>query len=83
MNCLVPINLPEHFTIIKTEEVRLTRKTATILDDKDLTSIKCSIRPSCDRFRNCFFCRFMKLWNSKPYGIRQQSAITNLDAMTI
>ena len=76
INDLVPINLPEHFTIIKPEDVRLTRKTATILDDKDMTSIKCSIKPSCESFRNCFFYRTMKLWNSVPYNIRQQSAIT-------
>ena len=76
INSLVPINLPEHFTIIKPEDVRLTRKTATILDEKDVTSFKCSIKPSCDSFRNCFYYRTMKLWNIVPYSIRQQSAIT-------
>ena len=78
INHLVPINLPEHFTIIKPEDVRLTRKTATILDDKDMTSIKCSIKPSYDSYRNCFFYRTMKLWNSVPYTFRPQSAITKL-----
>ena len=76
MNCLVPIKLPEHFTVIKPKDVRLTRKTATILEDKDTTSIKCSIKPLCDSFKNCFFHRTMILWNKIPYSIRQQSAIT-------
>ena len=76
MNCLVPISLPEHFTAIKPKEVRFTRKTATIIDDKDMTSIKCSIKPSCDSFRNCFFYRTMLLWNSILYSFRQQSEIS-------
>ena len=52
MNCLVSINLPEHFTVIKPKDVRFTRKTATIIEDKDTTSIKCSIKPSCVSFKN-------------------------------
>ena len=43
MNCLVPIKLPEHFTVIKPKDVRFSRKTATIIEEKDTTSIKCSI----------------------------------------
>ena len=51
---LVPINLLEHFTIIKPEDVRLTRKTATISDDKDVTSINCNIKPSCAGYFTLF-----------------------------
>ena len=76
VNCLVPIDLPVHFTFIKHNDVKYTRKTANIIDEKDVTSIKCSIKPSCEIFRNCFFYRTMILWNSIPYIIRQQTAIT-------
>ena len=76
LNCIVPISLPEHFTVIKPKDVRFTRKTVAIIDNKDVTSIKCSIKPSCDSFRKCFFYRTMTLWNSIPYSIRQQSTIT-------
>ena len=32
----------------------------------DLTQIKCSIKPTGDIFKNCFFYKTMKLWNSIP-----------------
>ena len=40
INSLIPIKLPEHFTAIKPKDVRFTRKTATIIEDKNMTSIK-------------------------------------------
>ena len=45
INSLVPINLPEHFTIIKPENVRLTKNTATILDDKDGLALSVILNP--------------------------------------
>ena len=36
----------------------------------DLTQIKCSIKPTCDIFKNCFFYK-----NSIPYGNRQEKSI--------
>ena len=36
---LVPIKLPLNFTVIKPKDVRFTRKTATVKDDTDMTSI--------------------------------------------
>ena len=71
INNLVPIKLPEHFTFIKPDEVRYTRKTSVIIEDKDFTYIKCSIKPYCDSFRNSYFYRTMKLWNGLPYYTRQ------------
>ena len=41
----------------------------------DLTQIKCRIKPTCDIFKNFFFYKTMKLWNSIPYGIRQEKSI--------
>ena len=76
MNCLVPIALPEQFTVVQSNNVRLTRQTAAIKEDNDITTVNCSIKPSCDSFRNCFFYRTMTLWNSIPYIIRQQPSIT-------
>ena len=76
INFLVPINLPEHFTFIKPGDVRCTRNTSDIIEKKDVTRIKCCIKPTCESFRTCFLYRTMGLWNSIPYSIRQQSAIT-------
>ena len=34
INCFVPIKLPEQFTLIKSEEVRCTRKSSAIIEKK-------------------------------------------------
>ena len=54
INSLVPISLPEHFSVIKPKDVRWTRKTVNIIDNKDVTTIKCSIKPSCTGFCSNF-----------------------------
>ena len=68
---LVPINLPEHFSYVNSDQLRYTRQNADIISKKDKTHITCSITPTCDSLRNCFFFRTMKLWNFLPYDIRQ------------
>ena len=43
-----------------------------IIEEKDiLTSVTCSVKPTFDSFRNCFFYRTMKRWNFLPYDLRQ------------
>ena len=37
VNSLVPINLPEHFTFLDSEQLRYTRRTAQVIDKKDIT----------------------------------------------
>ena len=74
---LVSIDLPEQFTFVDGKELKYTRKTANIIDEKDITSIICSVKPTCDSFRNCFFYRTMKLWNFLPYDIRQDVTLSS------
>ena len=75
VNKLVPIHLPAHFSVIRPGDVRLTRNTCNVIDNMDLTQIKCSMKHTCDIFKNCFFYKTMKLWNSIPYGIRQEKSM--------
>ena len=77
INSCIPLKLPKHFTFIKPEDVRYTRKTSEICEDKDVTRIKCSIKPSCNSFKNCNFYRTMTLWNSVPFSIRQLNRISS------
>ena len=75
INLLIHIKLPEHFTFVEAEQVRYTRQTAAIINNVDKTLIKCNIRPTGGRFRDCFFYRKMDLWNRLPSHIRQ---VTNV-----
>ena len=52
IHSLVSISLPVDFTVAEPTQVRYTRNTANIVNCKDNTSIKCSIKPKCDSFRN-------------------------------
>ena len=72
INSLVSIKLTEHYTFNNGERLRYTKQTVNIIDKKDTTSLTCSLKPTCDSFRNCFFYRTMKLWNSLPYELRQE-----------
>ena len=66
INLLVHIKLPEHFTFVEAEQVRYTRQTSAIINNVDKKIIKCNIRPTSGRFRDCFFYRTMDLWNRLP-----------------
>ena len=52
---LVSIKLPKELTIVKGNEVRYTRNTAAIINEQDITKIKCPIKPYCDGYRNFFY----------------------------
>ena len=80
INLLIHIKLPEHFTFVEAEQVRYTRQTAAIINNVDKTLIKCNIRPTGGRFRDCFFYRTMDLWNRLPYHIRQ---VTNVSIFKV
>ena len=69
---MIPINLPNDFTLIDPSKLRYTRNNAPIIDRRDVTQVKCSTSPNCDIFRNSFFHRTMLLWNKVPYEIRQE-----------
>ena len=57
INLLVHIKLPEHFTFVEAEQLRYTRQTSAIINNVDKTLIKCNIRPTGGRFKDCFFYR--------------------------
>ena len=80
VNSLVPINLPEHFTFLDSEQLRYTRRTAQVIDKKDITQIVCSIKASSESFKNCFFYRSMKLWNFLPFELRQEPRLSTFKA---
>ena len=73
---LISIKLPAGFYIPEASDVRHTRNTANIVNHSDITTIRCSIRPNCDSFRNSFFFRTMNIWNKIPYDIRQVDKIS-------
>ena len=77
VNGFINIQLPEHFTFTKPNEVRYTRNTSEIINENDMTHVKCSIKPSCDNFKNNFFFRTMVIWNRLPYNIRQVPSISS------
>ena len=58
------------------KQLRYTRQNANIINNKDNTYIACSIKPTCDSFRNCFFYRCMILWKSWPYELRQVAKLS-------
>ena len=64
IHSLISIKLPKGFYVRNASEVRHTRNTANIVNHKDVTTIRCSIRPNCDAFRNSFFFRTMNIWNN-------------------
>ena len=64
LNYCIPLKLPEHFTFLEPGDVIFTKKTSTIYEDKDVTHIIYSIKPSSNSFKNCYFYRTMILWNS-------------------
>ena len=68
---------------MKPEDVRYTRKMSAIIDFKDVTHIKCSIKHTSKSLRNSFFYRTMDLWNQIPYSTRQESSITKFKSQII
>ena len=80
INLLIHIKLPEHFTFVEADQVRYTRQTAAIINNVDKTLIKCNIRPTGGRFRDCFFYQTMDLWNRLPSHIRQ---VTNVSIFKV
>ena len=79
INLLVHIRQPEHFTFVEAEHIRYTRQTSAIINNVDKTLIKCNIRPTGGKVRDCFFYRTMNLWNRLPSHIRQ---VTNVKLTT-
>ena len=48
MHSLISIKLPKGFYVRNASEMRHTRNTANIANQKDVTTKRCSIRPNCD-----------------------------------
>ncbi len=75
VNELVPISLPSYIAACVPDDVRYTRRNATIQDLSDSSTYKCSITPNCDAFRYSFFYRTVHRWNSLPVSIRQATSL--------
>ena len=45
---------------------------------KDIKTIKCSVKTTCDGFMNCYFYRTMTLWNDVTYHTRHELRISTL-----
>ena len=76
VNNLVPIDLPSYITRCVPEDLRYTRRTAPIIDHTDSSTFQCSITPSCEAFKNCFFYRALHTWNRLPVSVRQVEQIS-------
>ncbi len=76
VNDLVPVKLPEFITIIQPEESRYTRNTAPIHNRTDKTRYQCNVPINNDIFRNSYFCRVIRYWNSLPENIRQTERVS-------
>lgn len=80
VNSLVPIELPDDFSLIDPKKVRYTRSTQNILSQDDKSTYKCNIRPSIKVYENSYFYRSVKNWNKLPYCIRQLPSLSNFKA---
>ena len=76
VNGVVPISLPNYITVCEPEGTQYTRRNAQIIDRSDVSTYNCSIVPRIDAFRNSYFYRTMRKWNSLPVGIRQSEGIS-------
>ena len=74
---LVSIKLPKEFTIVKGNEVRYTGNTAAIINEQDITQVKCPNKPYCDSYKNCFYYRIMLAWNKVPCNVRRSQNISS------
>ncbi len=76
VNGLVPISLPEYITVTQPEETRYTRSNAPIHNLTDRTRYQCNVPINNDIFRNSYFCRAIRLWNSLPENVRQVERVS-------
>ena len=76
VNGLVPISLPDYITIIQPEDSRYTRSNASIHNLTDRSSYQCNVPINNDIFKNSYFCRAIRFWNSVPETVRQTERIS-------
>ena len=72
MTGLVPVILPNYLYIKSLNDVSYTtRSNKNIIDNTDLTTLCCTVKPSSAVFRNSYFYRSFSYWNSLSVTIRQ------------
>ena len=72
VNQMVPIELPSCIVIMRpTEGSRLTRQSAAVLDETDVTRYSFLTVPTTDTLNKSFFFRTVRNWNSIPVSVRQ------------
>ena len=76
VNSLVPINLPDYIVVVRPEDTRNTRLNARIHDMSDRSTYHCNVETNTEVFRNAFFCRAVRRWNSLPVTVRQSERIS-------
>ena len=76
VNGIVPISLPDYISIIQPEDTRYTRSSALIHNLTDTSSYQCNVPINNDIFKNSFFCRAIRVWNSLPETVRQTERIS-------
>ncbi len=76
VNQLVPIEFPDHISVVTAEGTRLTRQNAAVHDQIDFSTYHSDIAPSTDALKHSFFFRTMLNWNRVPVNIRQSDRLT-------
>ena len=72
---LVTTNLPSKFEFVKGGIVRYTREISVIIDEKNKTQIKFTMKTISEI--TSFFFRSMLVWNKIPYDTPQTPSITS------
>ncbi len=75
VNKMVPIELPDHISVCKAEDTRLTRQNAAVHELTDTSTYRCDIKPSTDALKNSFFFRTILNWNMLPVDVRQAGGL--------
>ena len=76
VNSLVPISLPDEFSLVDPKNLRFTRSTQSIISLDDKSTYKCITKPCISAYENCYFFRTMAIWNNLPHSIRQLPSLS-------
>ena len=76
VNLLVPISLPDEFSLVDPKDLRFTRSTQSIISLDDKSTYKCITKPCISAYENCYFFRTMAIWNNLPHSIRQLPSLS-------
>ena len=78
VNELVPISLPSYISVCEPDDVRYTRRNATIQNLSDRSTYVSSVTPNCDVFKHSFFYRTLHKWNKLPVSVREAFPLSKM-----